>query len=172
MSGRQRLRLKGAAQLVVPTSERSEAGPTIERRRQAAHEGGFASLRQEDAFGFAGGGGSPEAVRYPLMIDYLRDTGRLEPGDHATALAVRELYERTGFRAHLVGRYAERVGRAASPDPAQEAAEDRYRRLEMRVLRRAGRDAWTALRALVIEDQMTTAWRSLPMALQEAERWL
>lgn len=111
-------------------------------------------------------------MRYPLLIDYLRDSGRLTPGDHATALAVRELYERTGFRAHLVGRYAERVGRAASPDPAQEDAEDRYRRLEMRVLRRTGRDAWTALRALVIEDRMTSTWRALPTALEEAERWL
>lgn len=141
-------------------------GPTAERLRQAAaREGGVARLAADDA------GVACHGVRYPLLIDYLRDHGRISAADHATALAVRALYERTSFRAHVTSAYRERTGRTAS-DPAREEADDRYRRLDGQVLRRAGRDAWTAFRAIVIEDRMTTSLAALPQALAEAERWL
>ena len=165
---RQKLRLKGTADLAAPRAVQ----PTTERRAQARLQGGLVKLPPDPAGISIGSAAGPEAVRYPMLIDYLRDAGHLTAIDHATAAAVRELYERTGFRAHLTGRYAERAGPSASPDPAVEAAEDRYRRLEMRVLRNAGHDAWTALRAVVIEDRMTTSWRTLPAALEEAEKHL
>lgn len=161
---RQKLRLKGAP---MPAAL-ARISPTEERRKQASWQGGLVTLPANET----DIGDGPEAVRHPMLIDYLRDAGRLTATDHATAVAVRELYERTGFRAHLVGRYAERTDRTASPDPAVEAAEERYRTVEMRVLRRAGRDAWAAFRAVIIEDRMTAAWRSLPDALEEAEKAL
>jgi len=141
-------------------------GPTAERLRQAtAREGGVTRLPANDA------GVACHGVRYPLLIDYLRDHGWISAADHATALAVRSLYERTSFRAHVTSAYRERTGRTAN-DAAREDADDRYRRLDGRVLRRAGRDAWTAFRAIVIEDRMTASLAALPRALAEAERWL
>ncbi len=139
--------------------------PTEERRRHATRQGGVARLE------IAGSGEFCHGVRYPLLIDYLRDAGRLAPRDHGVAMRVRELYERTSFRAHVTSSYRERTGRSAS-DPDREDADDRYRRLDARVLRRAGKDAWTAMRAIVIEDRMTPSARFLTRALAEAERWL
>ena len=150
----------------IRTRAPAPVGPTVERHRQAAlSEGGVARLPAGDS------GVACHGVRYPLLIDYLRDHGRISAADHATALAVRALYERTSFRAHVTSAYRERTGRTAE-DPDREEADDRYRRLDGRVLRRAGRDAWTALRAIVIEDRMTASLAALPRALAEAERWL
>ena len=139
--------------------------PTDERFRQARRAGGLVELPTADD------GTRCLGVRYPLLIDFLRDRGRIDANDHQIALRVRELYERTSFRAHVTSAYRERSGRAAE-DPEQEAMDDHYRRLDRRVLRNAGQDAWTALRAVVIEDRMTASFNSLPRALAEAERWL
>lgn len=160
MSGRPRQRLAAGSGRVVR--------PTPERIRHGAAYGGIASLAADTETGADVG---CVAVRYPLLVDYLRDAGRLAPADHEIALRVRELYEHTDFRAHLTGAYAERTSRT-SGESEREWANDRYRRLEARVLRRAGRGAWTALRAIVIEDRMTASARFLQAALREAARWL
>ena len=157
MSARPVLRLAGQATRT--------ARPTKERARQAARQGGIARI--------AGNDDIPDvhAVRYPMLIDYLRDAGRLSASDHEVALQVRELYERTDFRAHVTAAYVERTSRTTG-ESASDEANDRYRRLETRVLRRAGRAEWTALRAIVIEDRMTSSASALPAALKEASRWL
>ncbi|MEQ8748322.1 MAG: hypothetical protein RIC52_00980 [Amphiplicatus sp.] len=151
--------------LRAPAGAGCPLAPTTERVRHAAASGGVAAL--------AGGrdGEVCHGVRYPLLVDFLRDAGRISPAAHDIALRVRELYERTDFRAHETGAYAERTSRTTG-ESAKEWANEKYRRLERRVLRRAGRDAWTALRAVVIEDRMTQSWKALPAALAEAERWL
>lgn len=157
MSARPILRLAGHA----PQSVR----PTAERARQATRQGGIARITGNDDVP------DVQAVRYPMLIDYLRDTGRLSAADHEIALQVRELYEQTDFRAHVTAAYAERTSRTTG-EAASDEANDRYRRLETRVLRRAGRAEWTALRAVVIEDRMTSSVSALPAALREASRWL
>jgi|GEM_PF-3177120 len=146
-------------------SIKAMARPTSERVRHARSYGGLvdlsASAAEPGCFG----------VRYPLLIDFLRDRGRLTPQDHQIALRVRELYDQTSFRAHITSSYQERAGRSAE-NPVRDEIDDRYRRLDGRVLRRAGRDAWTAMRAIVIEDRMSASCARLPHALAEAERWL
>jgi ribosomal protein S19E (S16A) len=108
-------------------------------------------------------------VRYPLLVDLLRDRGLLNAELHGVATRIRSLYERSGLRERLAGAYGDRVSRSAAPDPDVEAAADIYRRLERRVLERAGRPGLQALHAIVIEDRMTPAARSLPRALRAAE---
>lgn len=120
-------------------------GPTPERRRNAARQGGITRLEATD-------GGLCHGVRHPLAIDYLLDMGGLSDEAHATALWARELFERTSFRGRLTAAYRDRVGRTTN-DPDQEDADDRYRGVETRILRQAGRPAWSAFRRVVVEDR-------------------
>lgn len=106
-----------------------------------------------------------------LLVDRLYAAGRLSEADYDVALQVRELYERTSFRAHVTAAYSEKQGRTTS-NPRQEEVDDVYRHLESMVLHRSGRLAWRALRAIVVEDQMTNAFAHLPAALAEAEAQL
>lgn len=141
--------------------------PTDQRTRQAANEwdGGIERLETGQAGKFCHG------VRYPLLVDYLRDKGLLAPDLHDIAMRVRVLYERTTFRAHVTTSYEERASRTVH-DPEQETADDVYRHLDQMVLLKAGRPAWVAFRSIVIEDRMTRSYRLLPVALREAERRL
>lgn len=174
---RRRLRLKAGSNPCAASDGAVVARPTLERRRQAAGvEGGVARLDSGVAGVFCHG------VRYPLLVDRLYRQGVLDDRAHGVALRARDLFERAGRRAPLSASYGVRregQGPFAAEDPMREAASEAYRRLELAVLRQAGRDAWVAFVAIVLEDRRPTLpagarppLAALAAALAAAERRL
>ena len=143
--------------------------PTPERRNHAAGspEGGLEETAAMQA------GVRRYAVRQPLLIDRLLEKGLLRAGEHDTAVRARTLYEASGLRPDLVGRYDERTSRTTGADDARERRQDRYRALERAIFQDAGRLGLAAFQALVLEDRkIPQGLPPLRLALMAAERQL
>lgn len=171
---RRRLRLKASSEQAAGGTQ--TATPTLERRRHAEPEGGVVRLETAHAGVFCHG------VRLPLLVDRLFERGDIDDRAHGLALRARDLYERADRRASLTGSYDVRCdghGPFTAEDPAKEAAAEAYRKLELGILREAGRDAWRTFVAVVTEDRLPTppaggrsTGRCLTAALLAAERML
>jgi len=120
-------------------------GPTAERARRAAldGEGGVERLESMRA------GEHCHGVRYPLLVDRLRDKGLLAADLHDIALRARALYERSGERPSVAARYSERAARSKGDDGPDEAAEA-FRQMDREVFRLARRRGWSAFRRIVL----------------------